>query len=76
MHAPIMKNRKWFDDGFGMSVLNALERRLGDAVWPGVFHTGGIHTGTWIVAARFAEGRHVYDVLSLYETEADFLEDN
>ncbi len=71
-----MKDKKWFEEGFGLTVLNALKRRLGDVVWPGVFHVGGIHTGTWFAARRFAEGRRVYDVLNMYETEADFLKDN
>lgn len=69
-----MKTREkaWWTDGFGLQVVIALNKRDKRA-YNGLFHLGGIHTGTWITTPD-ADGARVRKILSLYDTEDEFLD--
>lgn len=65
----------WFDAGFGLTVLTKLSKRYGQGWEDGVFHKGGISTGTWIVTRSTRTGMRLFQILALYDTEHEFLND-
>lgn len=67
----------WFQNGFGLRVIDGISRRVPN--WEsGIFHKGGIATGTWVLAYGLdaAKAKEIEAILSLYSTEKAFLADN
>jgi len=65
---------QWFESGIGLHCLDHLAKRFGKGWEDGMFHKGGIATGTWIVCGN-ATGKKLRAILSLYESEKEFLAD-
>jgi hypothetical protein len=63
----------WNTDMIGLSVLDVeqLRQRLGERLWDGVIHLGGINTGVWVPWPG-KEGDCVRDVLRQYKNRDDF----
>ena len=74
------KNKKWYDQGFGLEVHNAIQKRYPMA-WRVLYHKGGIATGHWIIFGHTFHKddkkhlKNVTDILNLYKTEEEFLGD-
>lgn len=64
----------WYENGIGLHVLEALAKRHGEGWEDGVFHRGGIHTGSWIIM-RNRTGLRLRQILALYDSPAEFLND-
>jgi hypothetical protein len=62
----------WYHEGIDGLVLRHLAKRFGKNWEDGVFHHGGIHTGSWFVCGN-KTGMRLRAILDLYESEAEFL---
>ncbi len=75
LEAKRIRSPQWFDAGFGLRVFAALTKRCGSNGWEdGVFHQNGINDGHWIVLHN-AAGRRLRDILCLYSSRDEFLDD-
>lgn len=70
-----MKANQWWHPYIDLDVVKTLESRLGQSIWPGLFHAGGIYSGGWIVCLRYKSGRAIAAVLAQYNSREEFLKD-
>lgn len=64
----------WYHEGIDLTILRPLAKRFGKGWEDGVFHRGGIHTGSWFVMGN-RTGMRLRLILDLYESARDFLAD-
>ncbi len=66
-------NDRWWNDRQGLNAtdIDYLKKRLGERLWDGVIHLGGINTGTWLPWPGI-EGNCVREILSMFENREQF----
>jgi len=65
---------EWWRKGFGMLSVATIISRLGPRGTDGIIHTGGIISGHWLTWPG-SEGAPVRELLSMYQSEDEFLND-
>jgi len=64
----------WYNAGIGLYVLEKLGKRYGNGWEDGVIHRGGINTGSWYLLHNLV-GLRLRQILALYDTKSEFLND-
>ena len=77
LKAACLEDGWWYNDAQGLSLseINMLKVRLGDSVWDGLIHFGGINDGMWLPWPG-EQGKPVRRILELYQTRKQFNEEN